>query len=134
MTLQRRLYRMVPVKLAETVAQYEYKGTHAKAHHWVTRLFHWSTAILLIYGIVRNAEVTGALSDEQLMLREVAFSMTVGGSSFANLFGSGFLAADRSYRRARLRGSVWRRGQCISRSIRSSPSWSPLGSLSHTRF
>ena len=82
MTLQRSLYRMVPVKLAEMVAQYEYKGTHAKAHHWVTRLFHWSTAILLIYGIVRNAEVTGALSDEQLVLREVAFSMTVGGIFF----------------------------------------------------
>ena len=52
--------------------------TTPKAHHWVTRLFHWSTAVLLIYGIVRNAEVTGALFDEQLVLREVAFSMTIG--------------------------------------------------------
>jgi cytochrome b561 len=64
--------------LAAMMAHHEYKGPYAKAHHWVTRLFHWSTAVLLIYGIVRNAEVTGALFDEQLIFHEVAFSTAVG--------------------------------------------------------
>ena len=66
--------------------------TTPKAHHWVTRLFHWSTAVLLIYGIVRNAEVTGALFDEQLVLREVAFSMTIGVLFLAQFIWTRFFA------------------------------------------
>jgi hypothetical protein len=50
---------------ARRLDQYTHKGTIAKPHHWLTRLLHWTTSGLLIYGGVRNGEATGALFDEK---------------------------------------------------------------------
>lgn len=64
--------------LSPYARQYLHKGTTAKAHHWFTRVLHWLTGGVLIYGIVRNAEVTGALFDDKAMAGEVVFSTMLG--------------------------------------------------------
>ena len=63
---------------ARRLGQYVRKGTLAKPHHRLTRLLHWTTSGLLIYGIARNGEVTGALFDEKAMSREVIYFLLLG--------------------------------------------------------
>ncbi len=50
----------------------------ANAHGLSARMLHWSTAGILLYGYIRNAEVTNALNDPEAMTREVWFAIALG--------------------------------------------------------
>ncbi len=50
----------------------------ANIHGRTARMLHWSTAGILLYGYIRNAEVTNALNDPEAMTREVWFAIALG--------------------------------------------------------
>ena len=64
--------------LRTTLLQFEHLGSRASRHGIATRLFHWLTGALLIYGLVFNAEVE-VLSDPAALAREIAFAFALGG-------------------------------------------------------
>lgn len=64
--------------LKTTFLQFEHRGPQANRHGITTRIFHWLTGALLIYGLVFNAEVE-VLSDPAALAREIAFALALGG-------------------------------------------------------
>lgn len=64
--------------LKTSLLQFEHRGSRANRHGITTRIFHWLTGALLIYGLVFNAEVE-VLSDPAALAREIAFAFALGG-------------------------------------------------------
>lgn len=64
--------------LKTTLLQFEHRDFRANRHGIATRIFHWLTGALLIYGLVFNAEVE-VLSDPAALAREIAFALALGG-------------------------------------------------------
>lgn len=70
--------------LKTTLHNLERRGSPARPHGIVTRGFHWLAGILLIYGLVFNAEFE-VLSDPAALAREVNFALVLGGTFLVRL-------------------------------------------------